>query len=103
MDKKNIVFTTNNLMEANLIKSLLESNEIDVFMLDENISRINPFYSHVVGGIKLAVPDHQITKANEILKEYREREGQDPNWGMSTPFNINITQTNDSENNNNST
>lgn len=88
-------------MEAYLIKSLLESNEIDVFMLDENISRINPFYSHVVGGIKLAVPDHQITKANEILKEYRGREGQDPNWGMSTPFNI--TQTNDSENDNNST
>lgn len=79
MDKNNIVFTTLDLMEANLVKSLLEANEIVVFMYDENILSINPLYSSAIGGIKLVVPDHQIERAIEIINEYMGREGEDPN------------------------
>jgi hypothetical protein len=84
MNQNNIVFTSLNIMEANLVKSLLESNNIQVFVIDENISRINPFYTSAVGGIKLVVPDNQIQMAQEVLDEYRKKEGQDPNYGSSS-------------------
>ena len=86
MNQNNIVFTTLNSMEAYLVKSLLESNNIRVFMLNENISRINPFYTTAVGGIKLTVPDNQIQMAQEILVEYRQKEGENPNYGSGSWF-----------------
>ena len=60
MKRDNIVFTTLDPMEATLMKSILESSGIDVFLIDENVSRLKPIYSWTVGGLKLSVPDDQV-------------------------------------------
>lgn len=95
MKQKNIVFKTLNLIEAKLIKSVLEGSGIDVYVYDENISMMEPFYSRAVGGIKLLVSDEQLEKAKEILKEYRGKEGQDPSVGKYTLFGIDVTRRKD--------
>ena len=81
MNRDNIVFSTLDLMEATLMKSLLEANGIDVFLIDENISRLKPIYSWAVGGVKLSVPDDQIERAHEIMREYESNVGKDPEGG----------------------
>lgn len=98
MDSKNVVFKTLSFMEATLIKSLLEGNGIDVYLYDENISRLNPFYSSAVGGIKLLVPDDQVEKARETLREYRGKEGQDPSVGKNASFGLDLTGSDDTKN-----
>ena len=90
MDRNNIVFTTFVYTEAVLVKSLLDANGIDVFMHDENLTRMYPFTSPAVGGIKLAVPDEQVAKAKDILREYRESEGQEPDWGSARAIDYDI-------------
>ena len=91
MDKRNIIFTTFDCMEAGLVKSLLEANAVHVFMVDENMSSLNHFYISAIGGIKLVVSDDQVSLAQEVLREYREKAGQDPNCGSSSSFSMNIS------------
>jgi len=61
---------------------------------------MDPFYSRAIGGIKLLVSDEQLEKAKEILKEYRGKEVQDPSIGKYTLFGIDVTKTEDPEDNN---
>ena len=84
MDKNNIVFVTLQYPEAALIKSLLTAHDIEVIMYDESISRMHGLYAPAVGGIKLVVPDEEIERARDILKEYRSKEGQDPFCGYNS-------------------
>jgi hypothetical protein len=90
MNKDNIVFTTFVYTEAALVKSLLEANGIDVFIHEENLTRMYPFTSAAVGGIKLAVPDEQVEKAQDVLRAYRESEGQEPDWGSARVIDYDI-------------
>jgi hypothetical protein len=90
MNKDNIVFTTFVYTEAALVKSLLEANGIDVFMHEENLTRMYPFTSAAVGGIKLAVPDEQVEKAKDVLRAYRESEGQEPDRGSAREIDYDI-------------
>lgn len=90
MNSENIVFTTFVYAEAALVKSLLEANGVDVFMHDETLTRMYPFISAAVGGIKLAVPDEQIAKARDVLLEYRGSEGQEPDWGSARAIDYDI-------------
>lgn len=53
---------------AHLAKTKLESEGIQCFIFDENISTINWFYTNAVGGIKLKVREEYYEKAVRILK-----------------------------------
>jgi hypothetical protein len=86
MNKENIVFTTSNVMEANFVKSLLEAHDIEVFLFDENLSRIQPLYTHAIGGVKLAVPSVHVSEAREVLAEYLAKEGKGGSSGRLSPF-----------------
>jgi hypothetical protein len=77
MERDNIVFQTLDLMEATLMKSVLEASGIEVYLVDENISRLKPIYSWAIGGIKLIVPDNQINRAREVIREYRSKQSDD--------------------------
>jgi hypothetical protein len=92
MDWENVIFTTFVYAEAVQVKSLLEASGIDVFMHDENLTRMYPFTSAAVGGIKLAVPDEQVEKARDVLREYRESEGQEPDRGSARAINHDISE-----------
>ncbi|MBN1383924.1 MAG: DUF2007 domain-containing protein [Elusimicrobia bacterium] len=84
--KRSVVFTTANVMEADLIKGLLESNGLEVFLYDSNISRMYPLSTQIFGAIKLAVPESQKEKAEDVLSEYLAKDGKNPNSGCLTPF-----------------
>ena len=68
-DKLVNVFTTNNSIEANFIKSLLGSNSIECFIVNEHLVSINIFLSNAIP-IKVAVDEKDETKAKEIIDQY---------------------------------
>ena len=58
-----------NYIEASMVAGMLESEGIQSFLQDEFTVTIDPILSNAIGGIKLAVFDKDLQKANEILAE----------------------------------
>lgn len=82
-----LIFTTSNLAEANLIRGLLQANGIRSYSYDQYVSSLNPFLNMAVGGIKIYVKPSQKNLAAEVLTEYRSSYGQHPHVGDFSPFN----------------
>ncbi len=61
------VKTFDNLIEAHMLKSKLESEEIVCYLFDENVVGINPLYNITVGGIKLKVNEFDLSQVREIF------------------------------------
>jgi predicted RNA-binding Zn-ribbon protein involved in translation (DUF1610 family) len=61
------------LMEAFLGRSLLESAGIQSWIADENLVRMDWFYSNMVGGMRLQVDEIDEAAALEILEEAAPR------------------------------
>jgi len=57
------------LPEAVVAKSILDSAEIDSFLADENIVRLDWLYSNLVGGAKLMVRPEDLDEAAKLLDE----------------------------------
>jgi hypothetical protein len=57
------------LAEAYVGRSLLESAGIPAWVADENLVRMDWFYSNLVGGMRLQVDEHDETAAREMLEE----------------------------------
>jgi len=55
--------------EAMVAKSMLDSAGIESFLGDENLVRLDWFYSNLVGGIKLMVREEDAETAGALLKE----------------------------------
>lgn len=64
-----IVQSFNNYMDAHLLMSRLESEDIECWLQDENTVTINPILTNVVGGIKLLVKKEDFQRAAEIFRE----------------------------------
>ena len=62
--------TFENSVEAHLLKSKLESEDIPCFIFDENISSVMPLYSLATGGIKLKVREENLEAAQTIAEEF---------------------------------
>lgn len=60
------IYTFENSVEAHLLKSKLESEDIPCFLFDENISTVMPLYSLATGGIKLKVRQEHFEIAEGI-------------------------------------
>jgi DNA-directed RNA polymerase subunit RPC12/RpoP len=61
--------TFDNSIQAHILKTKLESENIMCFLFDENIVSLNPLYNITVGGIKLKINVSDIDKATEIIEE----------------------------------
>jgi hypothetical protein len=59
------------LPEASVAKSVLDSAGIDCILADDNLVRLDWFYSSLVGGIKLLVPESEAAAAARLLEEVR--------------------------------
>ena len=55
--------------EAMIAKSMLDSAGIECFLGDENLVRLDWFYSNLVGGIKLMVREEDAETARKLLEE----------------------------------
>ena len=58
-----------NIMEAEIIRTKLEANDIPSFIADESLGILYPVYNQGGGGIKLKLFAKDIEKAGEILSE----------------------------------
>ena len=57
------------LPEAQVAESLLDSAGIDCFLADENIVRLDWFWSNLVGGFKLMVRPEDLNEATHVIEE----------------------------------
>jgi len=57
------------LHEALLVKGVLDSAEIECFLVDDNMVRMDWFYSNLVGGIKLCVKEEDAEAAMDLLEQ----------------------------------
>jgi len=55
--------------EAFVIKSKLESEDIEVYLKDEQLIQVHNYLSNAIGGIKLQVKESDIHRALPLLKE----------------------------------
>lgn len=60
-----------NYVEANIIRARLEQEDIICWLKDENTVTIDPILTNAVGGIKLMVPESQVGRTLELLKQFR--------------------------------
>jgi len=63
------VKTFDNIMDAHMLKSRLESEGIECFLFDKEIVALNTLYTWAVGGVKLKVLQKDVPKVIEVLKE----------------------------------
>jgi arginyl-tRNA--protein-N-Asp/Glu arginylyltransferase len=73
MDDRNIVFETQDQVEATVLRSMLEANDIEVFVYQESLSSLYGFYSPSMGRISLGVHAENIEKAGEIVASYAKQ------------------------------
>lgn len=66
--------TFDNALEANIVKSKLESENIPCTLFDENIVGLNPLYNITVGGIKLKIHEMDVDRALQIIEESEKLE-----------------------------
>ena len=56
-----------NYMQAEMARGMLESSEVEAFLMDDNLARVAGHISAVVGGVKLGVRRSDEDHAREIL------------------------------------
>lgn len=69
MDHFVTIMTFNHPMELAVLRTRLEANGIECFVIDELTTQVNPFYSNAIGGVKLQVKERDVQKSVEILKD----------------------------------
>jgi Putative prokaryotic signal transducing protein len=57
------------LPEASIAKSILDSAGIESYLADDNLVRMDWFYSNLIGGIKLFVQQQDVEEANNLLNQ----------------------------------
>jgi hypothetical protein len=56
------------LHQAQFLKSVLESEGIDVQLPDEHVLGVQPFYGAAVGGVRVMVRAADLQRATELLE-----------------------------------
>lgn len=69
LPKPVIIGRYRDLPEASVAKSILDSAGIESFLIDDNLVRLDWFYSNLVGGIKLVVREEDTEAASKFLDQ----------------------------------
>ncbi len=64
------VYSAGEVLEAGMIKGILEGDGIQVFIKDQYLIGTMPFYSTALGGVKITVLKKDEKRAREILSDY---------------------------------
>ncbi|MFV0154932.1 DUF2007 domain-containing protein [Empedobacter falsenii] len=56
-------------IEAHILRSKLESENIDAFVFDEHSVGINQFLSNAIGGVKVKIKEEDTARAMKVLDE----------------------------------
>jgi type III secretory pathway lipoprotein EscJ len=73
-------------VEASMMHSILESEDVYSFLKDENSVIMAPYLSNAIGGIKLQVRESDVQKAVDILQEagYLKEEPETAESGLKS-------------------
>ena len=73
-DIEPVVVFSGTIWEAELVKSLLENAEIEVFLLDENTGTLAPWYTAGggAGAVKVVVSTLDYEKAEAVIADYQK-------------------------------
>ncbi len=71
-----VVFETSSLAASEIVKGLLESNDIDVMVLSDDCGGMRPALSFS-RGIRLCVDKESAAAARAIVAEFEEADGTD--------------------------
>jgi len=71
-----ILQSFNNYIDAHLLMTRLESEDIECWLQDENTVTINPIWTNAVGGIKLLVKKEDLSRARQIFLEIEHNRKQ---------------------------
>ncbi len=75
MDKKLVtVATTFDVVEAEMLQSILESEGFEVYLADNNVVGVMNLLANAVGGIKIKVPEDEAADAAEFVENFRNAE-----------------------------
>jgi Zn ribbon nucleic-acid-binding protein len=77
--------TFDNTIEAHIVKGLLESENIRVFLVGEQFSSAQMFFNAGLTHIYLQVPAQQLTQAKQLLAKYKNGEFEQP---LTEEFNL---------------
>lgn len=81
-----LVFVSAQILEVQSVRSALAAEGIEAFVVDDNIPRMNPFYTMAVGGIKLFVAAKDAPEAAQLLRKLLNVSGDLPFSGALSPF-----------------
>lgn len=76
-DKPVILRRYRDVPAAFVEKSALENAGIECFLQDDNVVRLDWFWSNAMGGIKLIVRESEAEEASKILSEARPQDKED--------------------------
>jgi len=68
------IHTSPHLQELQMLKSLLENNDIDSSILDENLHTVAPHLTFAQEGMRLVIQARDVTKAKQIVSDYLENQ-----------------------------
>lgn len=68
-----------NIIDAHLLKTKLESEGINCYIYDENTVTLHPLISNAVGGIKLKIEEPDTERVIELLKQIENTPYKDEN------------------------
>ncbi len=63
------IATFSHPIEAHILKTKLESEEIECFIADENTVTMNWLYSNAIGGVKLQIKKSDFKRAMAIIQD----------------------------------
>lgn len=66
------VISFDNYIDANIMLGKLQSEGISCFLRDEYTVTIDPILSNAVGGIKLVVPENEVSKTRALLNLFEQ-------------------------------
>ena len=62
--------------EADLVRSVLEGSDIEVFIPDERMGTLRPHLLLGTGGVRVQVRAANVDRATALLEEFEQDEGQ---------------------------
>jgi hypothetical protein len=69
MDNYHIVAIFTYPSDLAVVKTLLESNNINCYVRDELTVQVHNFFSNAIGGIRLEVPAEQLDLAQKVIED----------------------------------
>ena len=70
--------TFDNTIEAHIVKGLLESEQIGVFLVGEHFFSTQKLFNVALADIRLQVPATQLAQAKQLLSDYRKGSLEQP-------------------------